>query len=74
EDLSTKWQETARELARRGFTVTNTENALEGALSIREFDGPLFATRFLSVWTSLGWRESSSPCLTTRMKRHSTAL
>ncbi|CAN0181727.1 unnamed protein product [Ectocarpus sp. 12 AP-2014] len=35
EDLSTKWQETAHELARRGFTVTNTENALEGALSIR---------------------------------------
>ncbi|CAM9986263.1 unnamed protein product, partial [Ectocarpus fasciculatus] len=26
---------------RRGFTVTNADNALEGALSVREFDGSL---------------------------------
>ncbi|CAM9433396.1 unnamed protein product, partial [Ectocarpus fasciculatus] len=41
EDLSTKWQETVDELERRGITVTNAKNALEGALSIREFDGSL---------------------------------
>ncbi|CAN0577154.1 unnamed protein product, partial [Ectocarpus sp. 12 AP-2014] len=41
EELGTKWQETVDELARRGITVTNAENALEGALSIREFDGSL---------------------------------
>ena len=35
EDLSTKWQETVDELERRGSTVTNAKNALEGALSIR---------------------------------------
>ncbi|CBN78371.1 LRR-GTPase of the ROCO family, putative pseudogene [Ectocarpus siliculosus] len=41
EDLSSKWQKTVDELKRRGITVTNAENALEGALSIREFDGSL---------------------------------
>ncbi|CAN0527039.1 unnamed protein product, partial [Ectocarpus sp. 8 AP-2014] len=41
EELGTKWQETVDELERRGITVTNTMNALEGALSIREFDGSL---------------------------------
>ncbi|CAM9921826.1 unnamed protein product [Ectocarpus fasciculatus] len=41
EDLSTKWQETVDDLERRGTTVTNAKNALEGALSIREFDGSL---------------------------------
>ncbi|CAN0283564.1 unnamed protein product [Ectocarpus sp. 12 AP-2014] len=41
EELSAKWQETVDELGRRGITVTNAENALEGALSIREFDGSL---------------------------------
>ncbi|CBJ33700.1 LRR-GTPase of the ROCO family, putative pseudogene [Ectocarpus siliculosus] len=39
EELSAKWQETVDELRRRTITVTNAENALEGALSIREFDG-----------------------------------
>ncbi|CAN0161133.1 unnamed protein product, partial [Ectocarpus fasciculatus] len=41
EELSTKWQETVDELERREITVTNAKNALEGALSIREFDGYL---------------------------------
>ncbi|CAM9701157.1 unnamed protein product [Scytosiphon promiscuus] len=41
EELRAKWQETVRELHIRGITVTNAENALEGALSIREFDGSL---------------------------------
>ncbi|CAM9876886.1 unnamed protein product, partial [Ectocarpus sp. 12 AP-2014] len=39
EELSAKWQGTVDELGRRGITVTNAENALEGALSIRDFDG-----------------------------------
>lgn len=34
-ELRTKWQETVRDLERRGIRVTNAENALEGALSIR---------------------------------------
>ncbi|CAM9835410.1 unnamed protein product [Ectocarpus sp. 6 AP-2014] len=41
EDLSIKLQETVDGLERRGVTVTNAKNALEGALSIREFDGSL---------------------------------
>ncbi|CAM9442278.1 unnamed protein product [Ectocarpus sp. 13 AM-2016] len=41
EDLIAKWLETVDELARREITVTNAKNALEGALSIREFDGSL---------------------------------
>ncbi|CAN0256450.1 unnamed protein product, partial [Scytosiphon promiscuus] len=41
EELRAKWNETVRELAKRGIAVTNPENALEGALSIREFDGSL---------------------------------
>ncbi|CAM9277946.1 unnamed protein product [Ectocarpus sp. 8 AP-2014] len=41
EELSAKWQETVDGLGRRGITVTNAESALEGALSIREFDGSL---------------------------------
>ncbi|CAB1106422.1 unnamed protein product [Ectocarpus sp. CCAP 1310/34] len=41
EELSTKWQETVDELERRGITVTNAKNALEGSLSVREFDGSL---------------------------------
>ncbi|CAM9929296.1 unnamed protein product [Ectocarpus sp. 6 AP-2014] len=41
EDLSKKWQEIVDELERRGIIVTNAKNALEGALSIREFDGSL---------------------------------
>lgn len=35
EELEAKWQETVRELAKRGITITNPEHALEGALSIR---------------------------------------
>lgn len=35
EELGTKWQEAVDELERRGITLTNTKNALEGALSIR---------------------------------------
>ncbi|CAN0198641.1 unnamed protein product, partial [Scytosiphon promiscuus] len=35
EELRAKWNETVRELAKRGIAVTNPENALEGALSIR---------------------------------------
>ncbi|CAM9482299.1 unnamed protein product, partial [Ectocarpus sp. 13 AM-2016] len=41
EELGTKWQETVDELERRGITVINTNSALEGALSIREFNGSL---------------------------------
>ncbi|CBJ26200.1 LRR-GTPase of the ROCO family [Ectocarpus siliculosus] len=41
EDLRTKWQEAAVGLAGRDITVTNADNALEGALAIREFDGSL---------------------------------
>ncbi|CAM9785732.1 unnamed protein product [Ectocarpus sp. 13 AM-2016] len=41
EDLIIKWQETVDGLERSGVTVTNAKNALEGALSIREFDGSL---------------------------------
>ncbi|CAM9376460.1 unnamed protein product [Laminaria digitata] len=41
EGLSAKWQETVLELAKREITITNAKNALEGALSIREFDGSL---------------------------------
>ncbi|CAM9864587.1 unnamed protein product [Ectocarpus fasciculatus] len=41
EDLGAKWQEAVAGLARRGVSVTNASNALEGALSIREFDGSL---------------------------------
>ncbi|CAN0218727.1 unnamed protein product, partial [Scytosiphon promiscuus] len=41
EELSTKWEEAVLELDRRGITVTNAKNALEGALSIREFDGSI---------------------------------
>lgn len=35
EELKTKWQGIVDELGRSGITVTNMENALEGALSIR---------------------------------------
>ncbi|CAN0441712.1 unnamed protein product, partial [Ectocarpus sp. 12 AP-2014] len=35
EELKTKWQEIVDELGRSEITVTNMENALEGALSIR---------------------------------------
>ncbi|CAM9811033.1 unnamed protein product, partial [Ectocarpus sp. 8 AP-2014] len=50
EDLSSKWQETVHELERRGVTVTNAKNALEGALSIREFDGSLIRhEKFVSL-------------------------
>lgn len=35
EDLGAKWQEAVAGLARRGVSVTNANNALEGALSIR---------------------------------------
>ncbi|CAM9490436.1 unnamed protein product [Ectocarpus sp. 12 AP-2014] len=41
EDLEAKWQATVEGLAKGGIAVTNTENALKGALSIREFDGSL---------------------------------
>ncbi|CAM9212614.1 unnamed protein product [Ectocarpus sp. 8 AP-2014] len=41
EELKTKWQEIVDEIERSGITVTNMENALEGALSIREYDGTL---------------------------------
>ncbi|CAM9749420.1 unnamed protein product [Ectocarpus sp. 4 AP-2014] len=41
EDLSIKWHETVDGLERGGITVINAKNALEGALSIREFDGSL---------------------------------
>ncbi|CBJ26199.1 LRR-GTPase of the ROCO family [Ectocarpus siliculosus] len=41
EALRVKWQEAVVGLARRGVNVTNAKNALEGALSIREFDGSL---------------------------------
>ncbi|CAM9184211.1 unnamed protein product, partial [Ectocarpus fasciculatus] len=41
EELGTRWQETVDELERRGLTVTNAEHALEGALSVREFNGSL---------------------------------
>lgn len=35
EELNAKWQETVLELANREIMVTNAENALHGALSIR---------------------------------------
>lgn len=35
EDLSAKWQEAVVGLAERDITVTNADNALEGALAIR---------------------------------------
>eukprot|EP00752_Nemacystus_decipiens_P018192 g16322.t1 len=41
EELKAKWEETVHELAKREIAVTNHEHALEGALSIREFDGSL---------------------------------
>ncbi|CAB1115508.1 unnamed protein product [Ectocarpus sp. CCAP 1310/34] len=41
EELSAKWQGTVDDLGRRGIMFTNAKNALEGALSIREFDGSL---------------------------------
>ncbi|CAB1099588.1 unnamed protein product [Ectocarpus sp. CCAP 1310/34] len=41
EELRGKWQETVLELEKIDEAVNNTENALEGARSIREFDGSL---------------------------------
>ncbi|CAM9320287.1 unnamed protein product [Scytosiphon promiscuus] len=41
EDLSAIWLKTVLELERKGIKVTNAENALEGALLIREFEGCL---------------------------------
>ncbi|CAM9658573.1 unnamed protein product [Ectocarpus sp. 12 AP-2014] len=41
EALSAKWQEAVDGLAKRGVNITNAKNALEGALSIREFNGSL---------------------------------
>ncbi|CAN0407289.1 unnamed protein product, partial [Ectocarpus sp. 8 AP-2014] len=41
EDLNAKWQATVDGLAKGGIAVTNAKNALEGALSIREYDGSL---------------------------------
>ncbi|CAM9441097.1 unnamed protein product, partial [Ectocarpus sp. 12 AP-2014] len=41
EELSAKWQKTVDDLGKRGTTIMNAENALEGALSIRDFDGSL---------------------------------
>lgn len=35
EDLNAKWQAAVDGLAKGGIAVTNAENALEGALSIR---------------------------------------
>ena len=37
-ELSARWKETVRELAKREVTVTNEAHALEGALSIRYDD------------------------------------
>ncbi|CAN0443236.1 unnamed protein product, partial [Ectocarpus fasciculatus] len=41
EDLEAKWQATVDGLAKGWIAVTNAKNALEGALSIREYDGSL---------------------------------
>ncbi|CAB1111691.1 unnamed protein product [Ectocarpus sp. CCAP 1310/34] len=41
EELGAKWLEAVLELEKREIMVTNAEHALEGALSIREFDGSL---------------------------------
>eukprot|EP00752_Nemacystus_decipiens_P001249 g1247.t2 len=41
DELSAKWLEMVSELAKKKVTVINPEHALEGALSIREFDGSL---------------------------------
>ncbi|CAM9841435.1 unnamed protein product [Scytosiphon promiscuus] len=41
EDLTAKWRDTVLALEKKGINVINAENALEGALSIREFDGSL---------------------------------
>ncbi|CAM9712409.1 unnamed protein product [Ectocarpus fasciculatus] len=41
EDLYKKRQATVDGLAKGGIAITNAKNALEGALSIREFDGSL---------------------------------
>ncbi|CAN0529019.1 unnamed protein product, partial [Ectocarpus sp. 12 AP-2014] len=41
EELSAKWLGAVLELEKREITVANAEHALEGALSIREFDGSL---------------------------------
>ncbi|CAN0530431.1 unnamed protein product [Ectocarpus sp. 12 AP-2014] len=41
EGLRAKWQEAVVGLAGRDIKVTNADNALEGALAIREFDGSL---------------------------------
>ncbi|CAN0308780.1 unnamed protein product [Ectocarpus sp. 12 AP-2014] len=41
EDLNAKWQAIVDGLTKGGIAVTNATNALEGALSIREFDGSL---------------------------------
>lgn len=42
EELRAKWNETVHELAKRDIAVTNPENALEGALSIR-YSNPIQA-------------------------------
>ncbi|CAN0181886.1 unnamed protein product [Ectocarpus sp. 12 AP-2014] len=41
EELRAKWQQVVVELAAEEILVMNAENALHGALSIREFDGSL---------------------------------
>eukprot|EP00752_Nemacystus_decipiens_P012467 g11041.t2 len=41
EELNAKWLETVQELANKDVSIINPEHALEGALSIREFEGSL---------------------------------
>ncbi|CAN0125253.1 unnamed protein product, partial [Ectocarpus sp. 12 AP-2014] len=57
EELSAKWQEKGDDLGKRGTTVINAENTLEGALSIRAFDGSLVCNEkfvFLDVvWLTI---------------------
>lgn len=70
EELRAKWNETVHELAKRDIAVTNPENALEGALSIRYNNLMQAGTTVLASPTSLfdmlGSRENVGSCYVSR--------
>lgn len=66
EELRARWNETVHELVKRDIAVTNPENALEGALSIR-YNNPIQAgtTVFASpksLFDMLGHVENVGRC------------
>lgn len=78
QDLRARWNEAVRELATRGIAVTNPDNALEGALSIR-YKKPMQAgtTAFAPptpLFDMLGSRRQCAKFTTALLTLFATAL